>query len=119
MLGESGRVRLGVEFTIWRSLRLQSLTPTLDQHLFDVGDRFSGIQPLGTSPRAIENGMASIQSERIFEVVEPLAGCLVATVNKPPGLPGGARQGRGNARRPPVARTTWGAAETKYGLEIA
>ena len=60
----------------------------LDQHFFDVGDRLSGIQPLGAGPRAIENGVASVEPEQVFEPVEPLACGLVAGVDEPPFCPG-------------------------------
>jgi hypothetical protein len=50
----------------------------LDHHLFDLCDRFGRVQALGTSLRAIQDGVAAIEPERILEIVEPFAGCLIA-----------------------------------------
>src|SRR5271166_2891016 len=83
MLGDSGRERFGISLAICRCLLLRPSAPPLDQHFFDVGDRLSRIQPLRTGSRAVENGVASIEPERVFEAVEPLACCFIAAVDEP------------------------------------
>jgi hypothetical protein len=60
---------------------LRRLASAFYQHLLDLGDGLAGIEALRTGPGAIENGVASVQPERIFEVVEPLAGPLVPTIS--------------------------------------
>src|SRR6185437_6744034 len=64
------------------SLSLQSAS-ALDHLLLDFGDRLARIEALRTSPRAIENGVAAIKSERIFKIVEPLLLGFVAAVGQP------------------------------------
>jgi hypothetical protein len=86
--------------------------PALDQHLLDFGDCLSGIQTLGTSSRTIQNGVASIESERILEFIEPLTSRLVAAIDKPAGC---LKQNCGTEKTiavPPVTRTSRGAAKT-------
>ena len=90
---------------------MQTSAAALDQHFFDVGDRLSGIQPLGAGPRAIQNGVASVEPERVFEAVEPLACGLVAAVDEPPVRleeHGGPEE---TVAVPPVAWAARGAAE--------
>jgi hypothetical protein len=93
-----------------------SLAPAFDQHLLDIGDRFSGIQSLGTGPRAIENGVASIEPERIFEIIEPLTCSFVAAIDDPAGR---LKENSGSEEPvaiPPVTRAARGAAETENAL---
>src|SRR5262245_3615601 len=47
------------------------------------GDGRRRVQPLGASLGAIENGVAAVEPERVFEFVEALAGALVAAVLDP------------------------------------
>ena len=54
------------------------LVLALEHHLLDLGDRLGGIQVLRAGLGAIHDRVAAIQPERIFELVEPLAGGLVA-----------------------------------------
>src|SRR4029077_20180050 len=53
----------------------------LDQHLLDLGDGLGGVEALRAGRGAIQDGVAAVEPERGFEIVEPLAGCLVAAVH--------------------------------------
>src|SRR5215831_19900970 len=55
----------------------------LDQHLLDLGDGLGGVEALRAGRGAIQDGVAAVEPERVFEIVEPLAGCLVAAVHDP------------------------------------
>ena len=55
----------------------------LDQHLLDVGDRLGRVEAFGAGLGAVHDGVAAVQAERIFEIVEPVAGGLVAAVADP------------------------------------
>src|SRR6266403_1228133 len=55
----------------------------LDQHLLDLGDGLGGVEALRAGWGAIQDGVAAVEPERVFEIVEPLAGCLVAAVHDP------------------------------------
>src|SRR4029453_17447953 len=77
----------------------------LDHQLLDLGDGLGGIEALRASLGAVQDGVAAIQAERVFQVVQALAGRLVAAVLDPAmGL-----QQHGGAQIavavPPVART--------------
>src|SRR4029077_3468113 len=57
-----------------------------------------------TRLRAVQDRVAAIQTERVLELIEPLAGCLVAAVDDPAvGLQqrGGTQE---TVRVPPIAR---------------
>src|SRR5437773_970923 len=69
--------------------RLSSLTagfssayPFGDQ-LLGLGDRLRRVEALGASVRAIHDRVAAVETERILQAVEPLAGRLVAAVGEP------------------------------------
>src|SRR5690554_5404960 len=54
------------------------------QHqLLDFADRPGGVQPLGAGPRAVHDGVAAVELERILEVVQARAGVLVARIGDP------------------------------------
>jgi hypothetical protein len=55
----------------------------VDQPL-NVGDRARGIEILRARFGAIHYGVTTIQTERIFERVEPFARGIVATIDDPP-----------------------------------
>src|SRR5258705_10579749 len=59
------------------------LNPPLDQLQLEFGNRLGGIEALRAGFCAVHDGVAAIQSERIFEIVEPLAGCLITAVLAP------------------------------------
>src|SRR5712692_3053479 len=77
----------------------------LDHLLLDLGDCLCRIEMLRAGVGAVHDGVAAIEPERVFEIVEPLAGCLVAAVDDPALR----LQERGGAEEalavPPVART--------------
>jgi hypothetical protein len=50
----------------------------LDHHLLDLGNRLGRIQVLRAGLGAIHDGVAAIQPERVFEIVESFAGRFVA-----------------------------------------
>src|SRR5712672_603200 len=55
----------------------------LDHLLLDLGDCLRWIEMLRAGVGAVHDGVAAIEPERIFEVVEALASRLVATVREP------------------------------------
>src|ERR1700753_2412242 len=52
----------------------------LDQHLLDLADRLRGVETLGAGVGAVHDGVAAIEPERVFQIVQALAGLLVAAV---------------------------------------
>ena len=55
--------------------------PAFDQHLLNTGDGLAGIKALGAGAGAIHDGMAAVEPERVFELVETFAGVFVAAVD--------------------------------------
>src|SRR5581483_769727 len=76
----------------------------LDQKLADVPDRLRGIEPLRTDFRAVHDGMAAEQLVRIFQVVQALAGRLVARVGDESVRPQERRRAHELVRVPPERR---------------
>src|SRR6266404_7419865 len=62
---------------------ISGLDLPLDQLHFEFGDRLGRIEALRAGLGAVHDGVAAIQPERILEIVEPLAGRLVARVLDP------------------------------------
>src|SRR5699024_10574232 len=94
-------------------------TPALLQHELDLGNLLARIQPLGTGARAIQNGVATIHLERVFERIQALRRGLVATVDQP-------AMGLQQCRRteeaitvPPVAGAAGGAAKAENAFVVA
>jgi hypothetical protein len=83
MLGESGLVRFAVELGIINFHSFGLSASALNHHFLDIGNCFSGVQPLRAGPGAVEDGMAPVEPERVFEDVEPFACRLVAAVSQP------------------------------------
>ena len=81
MLGESGLVRFAVELDIINFHSFGLSASALDHHFLDIGNGLSGVQSLRAGPGAVEDGMASVEPERVFEDVEPLACPLVAAIS--------------------------------------
>src|SRR3954452_22739463 len=52
-------------------------------HLLCLGDCLRRVETLRADVRAVHDGVAAIETERIFELVEPLAGRFIAAVGKP------------------------------------
>ena len=91
----------------------KALDRAFDHHLLDLGDRLRRVQVLGARLGAVHDGVATIEPERIFQLVEPLALGLVAAIGDPAiGL-----QQNGRAQialaAPPLTGAGGGAAETK------
>src|SRR6516165_2157245 len=85
----------------------------LDHHPLDLGDGLGGVEALRAGLGAVHDGVAAIEPERVLELVEPLAGCLVAAVHDPAVC---LEQDRGAEEAvfvPPIARTARGAAEAE------
>src|SRR5215475_6572456 len=55
----------------------------LDHHLLDLGDGLGRVQVLGAGLRAVHDGVAAIEPERVLELVQPLAPGLVAAIRQP------------------------------------
>src|SRR5207245_11178859 len=53
------------------------------QHFLDLRDRLGRIEVLRADVGAVHDGMAAVQPEGILELIEPLAGRLVAAVDDP------------------------------------
>ena len=51
--------------------------------LLDFRDRLGRVQSLRASIRAIHDGVAAVEPERVFEIVETFACCLIAAVVDP------------------------------------
>src|ERR1700723_904080 len=55
----------------------------MSHHLLDLADGLGGIEILRACLGAIHDGMASVQPKWILELVETLAGSLVAAIDDP------------------------------------
>src|SRR3546814_16504597 len=81
--------------------------------------RAARIESLWAGSGAVENGMAPIEPERVLQLVQSLAGRLVAAVGQPaPSLQkhGGTQE---TVPVPPVNRAAGGEAEAKDDLVVA
>src|SRR5713226_8661989 len=89
------------------------LNLALDQLQLEFGDGLGRIEALWAGLGAVHDGVAAIEPERVFEIVEPLAGGLIATVLDPTGR----LQQRGGPQEalavPPIARARGRAAGAK------
>src|SRR5262245_45966904 len=65
------------------SKNLAPLHLPLDHRLLDLGDRLGGVEVLGARLGAVEDRVTAVETERVLEVVEALAGRLVARVDDP------------------------------------
>jgi hypothetical protein len=85
----------------------------LDEHFFDLGDGLGGVEIFGAHVGAVHDRMAAVEAEGILELVEALAGGLVAAVDNPTI---GGQQGGGAEEAiavPPIARAGGGAASAQ------
>src|SRR5580692_12670055 len=55
----------------------------LDQGALDLGDGLGRVEVFWTGLGAIHDGVAAVEAERVFQIVEPLAGRLVARIHDP------------------------------------
>src|ERR1700679_2141242 len=82
----------------------------MSHHLLDLADGLGGIQILRARLGAIHDGMAAVQPKWILELVETLAGSLVAAIDAP-AVSGQQRRGsQVTVAVPPIAGTAGGAA---------
>src|ERR1700681_254348 len=63
--------------------RLVRLHLPLDHHQLEFGDGLGRIEALRAGLGAVQDGVATIEPERILEIVEPLAGGFIAAVLDP------------------------------------
>src|SRR5258706_925829 len=75
-----------------------------DELEFKLGDRLGGVESLRAGLGAVHDGVAAIQPERILEIVEPLAGRLVAAVLDPARRLQQCRGPQKTLAIPPIAR---------------
>ena len=90
-----GRLPLGraAQAALLERERGKGLTPPFHHHLLGLRDGLRRVQPLRTRLRAVHDGVAAIQPERVFELVEPVArsprrGCPRASDRPAAGPPG-------------------------------
>src|SRR5437868_6324611 len=88
----------------------------LDHHALDFGDRFCGVQVLRAGTGAVHDGVAAVEAERIFEIVEAIAGRFVATVVEPSARLQQRRWPEETIGIPPIARTRGRAAGAQDAL---
>src|ERR1700759_4801921 len=67
------------------SQRSGALHLPLDHLELEFGNRLGRIETLRAGLGAVHDGVAAIEPERVFEIVEPLAGSFVAAVLDPAG----------------------------------
>src|SRR2546430_381254 len=89
------------------------LNLALDQLQLELGNRLGGIEALRAGLGAVHDGVAAIQPERIFEIVEPLAGRLIAAVLDPACRLQQCRGPQETLAVPPIARARGRAAGAK------
>ena len=77
IIDEAGRTskRISSQGSEWRCRRLNL---PLDQSQLEFGDRLCGIEPFGAGLGAVQNSVAAIEPERVFQIVEPFAGGFIA-----------------------------------------
>src|SRR3954465_9501006 len=80
----------------------------LDHQLLGLGDRLGRVEALRADVGAVHDRVAAIEAERILELVQPLAGHLLAAVGEP--AIGLEQDGRAEeaVRIPPIARAGGG-----------
>ena len=91
-------------------VRTQAPTARLQHQLLDLADRLRRVQALRAGARAVHDGVAAVQLERIFQVVQARAGVLVARIDDPAVGLQQDRRAEVTLAVPPVARATGRAA---------
>src|SRR5215813_5089534 len=103
-------------FFAWRAPVTHPSDLPLHHHPLDLGDGLGGVEALRAGLGAVHDGVAAIEAERILEIVEALAGRLVAAVVEP----AASLQQRGGPEEalavPPVARARGRAAGAQDAL---
>src|ERR1043165_1528465 len=88
----------------------------LDQRSLDFGDRLGWIEALRAGLRAVHDGVAAVELERIIERIEPLAGLLIARIDDPASCLQQRRRAHVFLWVPPVARARGRAAGAQDAL---
>jgi hypothetical protein len=71
-------------FLLLLSSRILLHLNTTDSHgLLDLRNRLSGVQALGASLGAVENGVATVQAHRVLQIDLALGGALVTGIDQP------------------------------------
>src|SRR6185437_5874255 len=119
MFGERGLSGASGEASISDLQFRRRSGPALHHFLLDFGDRLAGVQSLRAGPGAVQDRVATIEPERVFQAVEPFLGRLVTGVGEP--APGLKKRGRTEkaVAVPPIARTTRRAAEAENAFIVA
>src|ERR1700730_632257 len=81
------------------------LNPPLDQLQLEFGNGLGWIETLRAGLGAVHDGVAAIKPERVFEIVEPLAGGFIAAVLDPAGRLQQCGRPQEAFAVPPIART--------------
>src|SRR6202166_2038121 len=96
---------------------LQSIA--FGHHPLGVGNGTRRVEPFWTGVGAVHDGVAAIETERVLEPVEALAGMLVPAVDQPPMRLQQDRWAEIAILVPPVAWARRRAAEAKYAFPRA
>src|SRR5439155_1904334 len=81
--------------------------------LLDLGDRLGRVEVFRAGLGAVQDRVAAVEAERVFQGVEPVAGLLITAVGDPAiGLQQHRRPEIALAA-PPIGRTGWGTAEAQ------
>src|ERR1700684_2216279 len=96
---------------------LQSIA--FGHHSLGIGNRTRRVESFRAGVGAVHDGVAAIETERILEPVEALAGMLVPTVDQPPRRLQQNRWPEITILIPPVARARRRAAEAKNAFPRA
>src|SRR6202165_3088972 len=96
---------------------LQSIA--FGHHPLGVGNRTRRVEPFRAGVGAVHDGVAAIETERILEPVETLAGVLISAVDKPPMRLQQDRRAEIAILVPPVTRARRRAAEAKNAFPRA
>src|SRR3569623_2494070 len=85
-------------------------------HLLDLGERLGRVEARGAGVGAIHDRVAAIEAEWGLELVEPLAGHLVAAVGEPAIRLKQDRRPQELVAVPPIARARRRAARAQYAF---
>src|SRR5690349_21257052 len=91
-------------------------SPALGHHSLGIGNRPRRIEPFRAGLRAVHDGVAAIEAERILEPIKALSGALIAAVGKPAIRLQQDRRAEIAVLVPPVARARGRAAEAQNAL---
>ena len=67
----------------FQSVHAQRSNGAVDHHMLDCGNCLGRVQTFGAGFRAVHDGVAAVQFERIFQIVQTLACRLIARIDDP------------------------------------